>query len=125
MNETLNVDIESIVKKKSLEKDSSIQARSIKYDFKVSGANKNISMQRRSKKGGSTYSNALLDLIYMIGKIDPYFWDKLVKDKQFPEMVSQMQEAYSRQSMEPGWSPEQVKQLEEYAEKRKSEENDK
>lgn len=92
--------------------------RHLEYELKVRNkTNNNIVSVRKSKKGGSTYSNALLDLIYMIGKFDPYFWDKLVADKDFPKMVNQMQEAYSRKNMEIGWSPEQVKELEEYRKK--------
>jgi len=73
--------------------------------------------KKTGKKGGSTYSNALLDLIYLVGKFDPYFWDKLVADKDFPKMVQQMQEAYARKSTEPGWSPDRVKELEDHRKK--------
>ena len=111
-NNVLNSDIRLVGGKNS---------RHLEYELKVRNkTNDNIVTVRKSKKGGSTYSNALLDLIYMIGKFDPYFWDKLVADKDFPKMIEQMQDAYARKANGGGWSPEQVKELEEYKKKLKS-----
>lgn len=95
----------------------------IHYEFKsVNGKTREVLSIRRSKKGGSHYSDAFLDLIYLAGTIDPFWLDKLVLDKDFPLFLEQMRESYERTGfIKDGWSPEQIKKLEEYAKKKQEE----
>lgn len=89
----------------------------IQYEFKtINGKTKEILSIRRSKKSGSHYSNAFLDLVYLAGKLDPYWMDKLVMDKDFPLFLEQMRISYEKSTVfREGWSPETIKELEEYA----------
>lgn len=90
------------------------KSRHFTYEYKVhSGKERSIIGVRHSKKGGATFSKAFYDLIYLIGKIDPYWMDKLVNDKEFPIVLKMMQEAYNRNKLT-GWSKETVQELKEY-----------
>lgn len=91
------------------------KSRHFNYEYKVLGKKeRNIISVRHSKKGGATFSKALYDLVYLAGKIDPYWMDKLVQDKEFPIVLEMMQEAYKKNKFI-GWSPETVKELKKHA----------
>lgn len=96
----------------------------VHYEYKaVNGKMKTVMGVRKSKKGGSAYSNAFLDLVYLAGRMDPFWMDKLVKDKDFPLFLQQMREAYEKSGIiREGWSPDKIKELEEYASQKISEE---
>lgn len=97
------------------------KSRHFTYEYKVhSGKERSIIGVRHSKKGGATFSKALYDLIYLIGKIDPYFMDKLVNDKEFPIVLKIMQDAYNKNKLT-GWSPSVVSDLKQYEKELKKE----
>lgn len=98
------------------------ERKPIHYELKsINGKTRQVLSIRRSKKGGSHYSKAFLDLIYLAGKLDQFWLDKLVLDKEFPLFLEQMREAYERSGIiRDGWSPEQIKELEEYAKKKQT-----
>ncbi len=106
----------------AIEAVSGKKSRHFNYEYRV---HKGIEMStitvRHSKKGGATFSKALYDLIYLAGKIDPYWMDKLVNDKEFPIILKTMQEAYEKNKLS-GWSPKIVQDLKEY--KKESEKNE-
>lgn len=90
------------------------KSRHFNYEYRViNGTERKVLSVRHSKKGGATFGKALYDLVYLAGKIDPYWMDKLVNDKDFPIVLEIMQEAYKKNKFS-GWSPETVKELKEY-----------
>jgi len=87
---------------------------------RVKGKERQTLNVRMSKKGGSSYSNMFLDLVYLVGKIDPDWMDKLVNDKEFFVFLEQMNNAYvnsNKHLFHEGWSNETVKELLTYKEK--------
>lgn len=90
------------------------KSRHFNYEYKIKdGKDKYIIGIRHSKKGGSTLSRALYDLIFLAGKIDEYWLERLVNDKDFPIILKAMQDAYNKRNPI-GWSPDVIKELKDY-----------